>query len=376
MTELLQKRGTFDRAPFVLIDVGCAGGIDDAWRAFGPSLVAHGYDPDVAACADAERREPFENVHYHARPVGLPETHPFAERRREDAARWPNTNIWGRISGGYLAERAHSEPPVAEPGMTDPDPVTAVDVDAVTGVDPDAATGVDPDAVIGVDDIVRTENLPTVDFLKIDVDGPDVEVLESAREVLATSRVLGVGMEVNWFGSANPTEHTFHNTDRFLREHGFTLFGLTVRRYSRTDLPAPFEKGAFAYTHFGQPYQGDGIYVRDLAAEHLAEMAGDYPPDKLIKLACIYELIGVPDCAAEVLNHFKDRLAEFGDCQPLLDALTPPLLGEQLSYRDYVAEFKRKPELFLPSAAPPSQATTPNLVAPPPLPAWQLWREL
>jgi hypothetical protein len=85
MTGLLQKRGAFDRAPFVLIDAGCSGGIHPAWRAFGPSLVAHAYDPDVGACEDLQAREPFENVHYHARYIGLRETHPFgvnAEKTR------------------------------------------------------------------------------------------------------------------------------------------------------------------------------------------------------------------------------------------------------------------------------------------------------
>ena len=329
MTHLLRERGGFDRHPFVLIDVGCAGGIDDAWRAFGPSLVAHAYDPDVAACEDARARETFDHVSYHARYVGLPESHPFMQRRREDATRWPNTNIWDRITAGYLAERAQeATQPVLVPRRT-----------------------AEADSVTGVDDIVRTENLPTVDFLKVDVDGPDVEVLESAREVLTTSQVLGVGMEVNWFGTTAPTEHTFHNTDRLLREQGFALFGMTSRRYSRTDLPAPFEREAYAFTRFGQPYQGDAIYVRDLAADHLAEIAADYAPDKLIKLACIYELAGLPDCAAEVLNRFEPRLEEFGDREPLLDALTPPLLGEQLTYRKYIARFKRSPELFLPSAA-------------------------
>ena len=50
MLDLLRERGVFERSPFVVIDVGCAGGIDHAWRAFGPSLVARGYDPDAAAC--------------------------------------------------------------------------------------------------------------------------------------------------------------------------------------------------------------------------------------------------------------------------------------------------------------------------------------
>ena len=332
MTGLLRERGVFDRAPFVLIDVGCAGGIDAAWRAFGPSLVARGYDPDVAACEEAQAREPFDNVLYQARYVGLGETHPFVEKRRADALRWPQTNIWGRITAGYLAGRGQ---PGAPRRMAD------------------------PSTLIGVDAIVRTENLPTVDFLKVDVDGPDLEVLESARDVFGDSNVLGVGLEVNWFGTSSPTEHTFHNTDRFLREQGFALFGLTFRRYSRIDMPAPFEFEFFAQTRFGQPYQGDAIYIRDLAADHLAAQAASYSPDKLIKLACIYELVGLPDCAAEVLNRFKSRLS-FGDPDHLLDALTPPLLGEQLPYREYIARFNRAPDLFLPSAAAQSDLSTPS----------------
>jgi hypothetical protein len=91
----------------------------------------------------------------------------------------------------------------------------------------------DSSEVIGVDEIVSGEHLPTVDFLKVDVDGPDIDVLESAQEVLADPQVLGVALEVNWFGSACPSEHTFHNTDLFLRPQGYVLFGITVRPYSR-----------------------------------------------------------------------------------------------------------------------------------------------
>jgi hypothetical protein len=139
---------------------------------------------------------------------------------------------------------------------------------------------------VGVDKFVQENQLATVDFLKIDVDGPDPEVLESARTTLTEQQVLGIGLEVNWFGTASTTEHTFHNTDMFLRRAGYSLFGVTVRRYSRNDLPAPFEYEFYAQTRFGQPYQGDAVYVRDLAAPHLRDVASKYPPGKLIKLAC------------------------------------------------------------------------------------------
>ena len=110
--------------------------------------------------------------------------------------------------------------------------------------------------------------------------------------------------------------------------HAYALFGVTVRPYSRIDLPAPFTRELFAETRFGQPYQGDAIYARDLAAPDHQDLADVYPAEKLVKLACVYELIGLPDCAAEVRNRFRLRLAAFGDTEALLDALTPPLLAE------------------------------------------------
>ena len=84
----------------------------------------------------------------------------------------------------------------------------------------DAPRLADSSTLIGIDEFVRREHLETVDFLKIDVDGPDLEVLQSALWTFAEKHVLGVGMEVNWFGSANPTEHTFHNTDRSSASRG------------------------------------------------------------------------------------------------------------------------------------------------------------
>ncbi len=273
-------------------------------------------------------------MRYHARFVGLPESHSFVQQRRADAARWPDTNIWGRVTAGHLYGKQQ---------------------EADTGESAGAARLADPSTIIGVAEIVQEEQLPTVDFLKVDVDGPDLEVLESAREMLGERQVLGVGLEVNWFGSANPTEHTFHNTDLFLRERGYALFGVTLRYYSRTDLPAPFLHETYAQTRFGQPYQGDAIYIRDLAAPDQRDLAGGYPSEKLVKLACVFELIGLPDCAAEVLNRFRERLTAFGDTEALLDALTPPLLGEKVTYREYIERFETEPELFLPSAG--SQAT-------------------
>jgi len=74
------------------------------------------------------------------------------------------------------------------------------------------------------------EGIDSLDFLKIDVDGADFEILNSFDEALDRLGVLGVGIEINYFGSASDTDHTFHNVDRFMKARGFELFGLSVRR--------------------------------------------------------------------------------------------------------------------------------------------------
>jgi hypothetical protein len=87
------------------------------------------------------------------------------------------------------------------------------------------------------------------------------------------------------------------------------------------------ERGVFDRHPF-QPYQGHAIYVRDLAALDQEELADAYAADNPGKLACVCELIRLPDCAPKALNRFRP-LAAFGDTEDLLDALTPPLLGEK-----------------------------------------------
>ena len=50
--------------PFTLVDVGCSGGIDAAWRGFEPHLRAVGIDPNVEECARLAATETNANVRY------------------------------------------------------------------------------------------------------------------------------------------------------------------------------------------------------------------------------------------------------------------------------------------------------------------------
>jgi hypothetical protein len=90
---------------------------------------------------------------------------------------------------------------------------------------------------------------------------------------------------------------------------------------------------------------------------------GDLTPVKLLKLACLYELFSVPDCAAEILVTHRDRLSPLVDVDRLLDLLTPPLDGRPVSYREYLDAFEQDPARFYPS---PHEPEPPAPPPPPP----------
>ena len=78
--------------------------------------------------------------------------------------------------------------------------------------------------------------------------------------------VIAVQLEVNFLGTDQPDEHTFHNTDRFMRGQGFDLLRLDVRNCSSRALPARYIWPTPAETVSGRPFQGEAYYARDVLA--------------------------------------------------------------------------------------------------------------
>jgi hypothetical protein len=161
--------------------------------------------------------------------------------------------------------------------------------------------------------------------------------------------VLGVGLEVNFVGSEADTDHTFHNTDRFMRSHGFDLFGLSVRRYSNKILPGRYVSSTPAQSEFGRPLQGDALYARDVAGPDASALADRLSDEKLAKLAAIFSLSQLPDCAAEVLVRFRARLSKIVDVDRSLDLLADQAQVDSwrhFSYRSYMAAFEANSPMF------------------------------
>jgi hypothetical protein len=214
------------------------------------------------------------------------------------------------------------------------------------------------DERITVTDFARANGVSSIDFVKIDTDGGDLAVLESAEDVMDEANILGFMVETPFTGTADSQSNSFHNIDRLLRKHGYLLFNFSVQRYSRSVLPARFRYEVLGSTVTGQTIWGDTIYLRDGGSPDYAAVWGaELSPSKLLKLAALYELFELPDCAVELLLRHEHELQRFIDVPGCVNALTPPLDGAEVSQAEYVAAFERDPYAFYPPRPPVEEET-------------------
>lgn len=321
-------------SPFTLIDVGCSSGIDRAWRMLGSKLRAIGFDPNLAEIERLNAKEMHSGVRFVAGFVGVPNDHVLASMNKQLWSRSP----WQRLSSARMIEQRKAE-------------FAALDENERTRLNlwPQVKLA-DPDKPIFLPDYFLDEAIDDIDFIKIDVDGADFLVLRSIEATLSSANVLGVGIEVNYFGSERETDNTLHNVDRLMRRAGFELFNLTVRRYSNRALPAKHIFNMPSQTVKGRPFQGDAVYIRDLANEEFAAYRDQLTTEKLTKLLAIFALFDQQDSAAELIVRVRDRFAKFIDVDAALDILARQWqdADRPLSYKDYMLAFETQPQQFFP----------------------------
>ena len=323
---------------FWLVDIGCSGGIDPAWRVFGERLRVLALDASVDECRRLAAAEANAGVEYVAAFAGISPEHPFSRRRegREEAGR----NPWDRLSAARTMQRNEAR-------LTG-----ASDEQKIRENAWHMAETADRAKFVVVPDLLREKGVASLDFLKIDTDGNDFGILNSFDGDFERLGILGARLEVNFCGTPDDTNRTFHNTDRFMKEQGFELFDLSIRRYSTAALPASYALPVPAQTRSGRILQGDAFYARDWVAPYWEAASAAASPDKLLKLATIFSIHDLPDCAAEIVVRFRDRLAALLDVDDALDLLAADSqrpAKRPLKYREYLAAFERDEPLFYPS---------------------------
>jgi hypothetical protein len=201
------------------------------------------------------------------------------------------------------------------------------------------------DRRLSVDDYASSHSRQ-VDFLKIDTDGAEMDVLYGADRTLRSS-VLGVHIEYMFQGANNRYANSLSNIDRYLSDRGFAIYAMQSLSYTRAALPGPFHYEMMAQTNGGQLAWADVVFLRDLAVdetEHLFDFAAT--PERVLKLACLMETFELNDCAAELLLK-REKLIPY-PIKELLDRLVPTCLGNNLTYEQDIECFEADPHNLLP----------------------------
>jgi len=113
-----------------------------------------------------------------------------------------------------------------------------------------------PIDVVSLDSFLAGAGVHVVDFLDLDTQGSELEILDGAQSFLEKS-VVALKCEVE-FAPLYEGQPLFGDVDRCLRKFGFMLFDLSRSRYRRANFPA------YALTR-GQLLWGDALYLRDHA---------------------------------------------------------------------------------------------------------------
>jgi FkbM family methyltransferase len=155
---------------------------------------------------------------------------------------------------------------------------------------------------ISIDDFAVKESIADIDYIKVDVEGVELELLEASP--VSLDKAMGVSVDVlfheDWIGAP-----VFADVDRFLRSRGFVLYDLRgLKRTEQYDVPFTL-KDESGEAH-GQIACGDAIYLRDFL-----ETKSPMPSfEKLMKLAVAAEVNRHADFAFELLVYARDHVAD------------------------------------------------------------------
>lgn len=257
--------------PLTVLDVGASGGVQNRWDLFAKYLRVIGVEPDAKAHAElvkgAGPRDVFLNVAL-SKGIGTNVLH--ITRKQECSSFYhPNEKLLGHF---HEAERFSVESKTT---------VSCSTLDAE----------------------FEKHKLGRVDFLKIDVQGSERDILLGGQEVVSSA--FGVEVEVE-FQPLYEGQPLFSDVDKVLREQGFELFDIARHFWRRT---IGGRKGSYR----GQLMWGDALYLRSLGSfmSALKEMeTNEERVAILAKAIAICLLYGYPDYAKELVSAVRQDITE------------------------------------------------------------------
>lgn len=184
--------------PIIIMDIGCRWGFAERFLSsnYHEQFRIYGFDPDKEECARlAERYQHLPNQFVHCVPVALSKR--------------------GGARNLYLTK---------EPACSSLHPPIQYIADSYPALQCIRFQNIVTVDTVSLGDWAKKNNVPSMDYIKIDTQGSELEILMGAEEYLETTRCLDIEVE---FNPLYEGQSLFGETDTYLRSKGFALWRLS-----------------------------------------------------------------------------------------------------------------------------------------------------
>ncbi len=262
----------------VALDVGCRWGFAQKFTAAKNLFQVYGFDPDPEECRRLSQH--YEDASICVIPVALAQT------------------------AGPRTLFITQEPACSS--LLPPDPDLTENYPALACARQVSTTEIQTTTL----DLWMTQNqVSIVDYIKVDTQGSELEILKGGTGALQTARCLEVEVEFNpiYLGQA-----VFSDVDMFLRSQGFVLWKLSNHvHYSRQGTPsAPLAEDHIFYddlqavkhtVYGGQLYWANAHYVKKDVLS-----TGPRPARESALDIALFDALGMPD----VVDHLRQEISK------------------------------------------------------------------
>lgn len=276
-TKNLVSHGAFIKSPLVVVDVGARGGFESHWDIYQQQIRLIGFEPDSRESNRQNKQSIPVNEFKKSNdrrcyPMALFDS--VGKKKFHFVVNFPQASSFYKIDTVFM-RRFYDVRRFAREKVTYISTTT-------------------------LDSFIESEKIDPVDFLKIDAEGSEYNVLGGAKKVLKDS-ILGLTLEVGFSQIYNNTA-LFAEIDQFLRSRNFKLFDLGVGRFLRRSSSSDWRPAAF-----GQVISGHVLYFRDAVEELSQKRTKNFWSDmRILKLASLFEIYNLADCSIELIGVAKN----------------------------------------------------------------------